>query len=169
MAVVLGDLEVGRWGPAACRRHASRCPHPSRQSCRGMSWKPAPESTTSSTTAAMCTAPGPAVPRRGCLLFSFTGPVGFSLCLSRRWLARLHLRLPSLCFTYTVCDTERVTREWTHTVADALAARCDLCASQFPRAVCGTCCVCHVLPPHMHQLPTSFIRPLPSRFQCGTS
>ena len=40
-------------GPAACCRRASRCPHPSRRSCRGMSWRPAPESTTSSTTVAM--------------------------------------------------------------------------------------------------------------------
>ena len=43
----------GTMGPAACRRRASRCPHLSRQSCRGVSWKPAPESTTSSTTTAM--------------------------------------------------------------------------------------------------------------------
>ena len=43
----------GTMGPAACRRRASRRPHLSRQSCRGVSWKPAPESTTSSTTAAM--------------------------------------------------------------------------------------------------------------------
>ena len=43
----------GTMGPAARCRRASRCPHLSRQSCRGVSWKPAPESTTSSTTAAM--------------------------------------------------------------------------------------------------------------------
>jgi len=45
----------GTMGPAACRRRASRRPHPSRRSCRGMSWKPAPESTTSRARRSPCT------------------------------------------------------------------------------------------------------------------
>ena len=40
-------------GLATCRRRAPRFPHPSRRYCRGVSWRSASESPTSSTTAAM--------------------------------------------------------------------------------------------------------------------
>ena len=40
-------------GPAACRQRTPRWPRPSRRSCRGMPWCPAPGSTTSSRTTAM--------------------------------------------------------------------------------------------------------------------
>ena len=40
-------------GPAACRQRTPRWPRPSRRSCRGMPWRAAPGSTTSSRTTAM--------------------------------------------------------------------------------------------------------------------
>ena len=43
-------------GPATCCRRASRSPRPGRRHCRGISRKPAPESTTSNTTAAIAPA-----------------------------------------------------------------------------------------------------------------
>ena len=54
---VYAVLEKRERAPAVCRRCASRCPHPSRRSCCGMSWTwdPAPENVASSTTTTICT------------------------------------------------------------------------------------------------------------------